>query len=161
MTVRAGRTYRATSLGGGSVVEPGVHYRLIARHSGKAADIEGASTAAGALKLIQWSLDSGANQQFDFVDAGGGHWRIRSRHSGHVLQVAGTGTGADITQQPTSSATSQQWQVLDHGDGTVGLVNRASGLAMDVWSASTTDGARLSQWNRTDSTNQRFELRRA
>ncbi|WP_035738244.1 glycosyl hydrolase family 95 catalytic domain-containing protein, partial [Glycomyces arizonensis] len=49
--VRSGRTYRGTSLGAGSVVEPGVFYRLVAQHSGKAADIEGASTAAGA-KLI-------------------------------------------------------------------------------------------------------------
>ncbi|THV42231.1 glycosyl hydrolase family 95 catalytic domain-containing protein [Glycomyces buryatensis] len=156
----SGHTYHATSLGGGSVVEPGVNYRLVARHSGKAADIEGASTGAGAA-LIQWSLHSGANQQFDFVDVGGGYRRIRARHSGLVLQVAGTGTGANITQQPTSSAASQQWEVVDHGDGTVSLVNRQSGLAMDVWSASTADGARVSQWNYTGSTNQRFELQRA
>ncbi|WP_428831735.1 RICIN domain-containing protein, partial [Glycomyces tenuis] len=82
-----GRTYRATSLGTGSVVEPGVHYRLVAQHSGKAADIEGASTAAGAA-LIQWSLHGGTNQQFDFLDSGDGHYRIRARHSGLVLQTA-------------------------------------------------------------------------
>ena len=64
-----------------------------------------------------------------------------------MLQVSGTGTGADITQQPTATATSQQWQVTDHGGGTISLTNRASGLAMDVWSAATTDGARISQWN--------------
>ena len=157
---QAGRTYRATSLGGGSVVQPGVNYRLVAQHSGKAADISGASSAAGAA-LIQWAIHSGANQQFDFVDAGSGYWRIRARHSGHVLQVSGAGTGADITQQPISTATSQQWSVTDHGNGTVSLVNRHSGLAMDVWSASTADGARISQWNATGGTNQRFELRRA
>jgi alpha-L-fucosidase 2 len=157
---QAGRTYRATSLGGGPVVQPGVNYRLVAQHSGKAADVNGASTAAGAA-LIQWAIHSGSNQQFDFVDAGGGYWRIRARHSGHVLQVSGTGTGADITQQPISAATSQQWSVTDHGNGTVSLINRHSGLAMDVWSQSTADGARISQWNATGGTNQRFELRRA
>ncbi|MQM27356.1 glycosyl hydrolase family 95 catalytic domain-containing protein [Glycomyces albidus] len=157
--VQAGRTYRATSLGDPPVVQPGVHYRLVAQHSGKAADIEGASTAAGA-RLVQWPVNSGANQQFDFVDAGSGYWRIRARHSGLVLQVSGTGTGADITQQPTSSATSQQWQVVDRGSGVVSLVNRAGGLAMDVWSQSTADGARISMWNSTGAANQRFELRR-
>ncbi|GAA2135735.1 glycosyl hydrolase family 95 catalytic domain-containing protein [Glycomyces algeriensis] len=157
---QAGRTYRATALGGGSAVEPGVNYRLVAQHSGKAADVNGASTAAGAT-AIQWAIHSGANQQFDFVDAGGGYWRIRARHSGLVLQVSGIGTGADITQQASSGATTQQWQVTDHGGGIVSLVNRASGLALDVWSASTADGARLSQWNYTGSSNQRFELRRA
>jgi alpha-L-fucosidase 2 len=156
----AGRTYRATSLGPAPLVQPGVNYRLVAQHSGKAADISGASTAAGAA-LIQWTMTSGSNQQFDFVDAGSGYWRIRARHSGLVLQVAGTATGADITQQPSSTATTQQWQVVDQGNGTALLVNRASGLAMDVWSASTADGARISQWNRTGAANQRFELRRA
>jgi alpha-L-fucosidase 2 len=156
----AGRTYRATSLGAAPLVQPGVNYRLVAQHSGKAADVNGASTAAGAT-LIQWAVNSGSNQQFDFVDAGGGYWRIRARHSGLVLQVASTATGADITQQPASTATSQQWQVVDQGGGTASLVNRASGLAMDVWSASTADGARISQWNRTGAANQRFELRRA
>ena len=154
-------SHRPTETGGGSggPVEPGVHYRLVAQHSGKAADINGASTAAGAA-LVQWTVNSGNNQQFDFVDAGSGYWRIRARHSGMALQVSGTGTGADITQQPTSSATSQQWQVVDHGGGTVGFVNRASGLAMDVWSASTTDGARISQWNAGGGANQRFNLQR-
>jgi alpha-L-fucosidase 2 len=155
----AGRTYRATSLGDPPVVQPGVNYRLVAQHSGKAADISGASSAAGAA-LVQWTPNSGANQQFDFIDAGSGYWRIRARHSGLVLQVSGTGTGADITQQPTSTATSQQWQLTDHGGGTISIVNRASGLAMDVWGQSTTDGARISQWNYTGAANQRFNLQR-
>jgi endo-1,4-beta-xylanase len=76
---------------------------------------------------------------------GGEYYRIRARHSGLALQVAGTSSGADITQQPDTSAASQQWQVIDHGGDTVSLVNRQSGLAMDVWEASTYDGARISQ----------------
>ncbi|WP_372451695.1 RICIN domain-containing protein [Glycomyces salinus] len=50
---------------------------------------------------------------------------------------------------------------MDHGGGTVSLVNGHSGLAMDVWSQSTEDGARISQWNYTGNSNQRFELQRA
>ncbi|WP_051393379.1 RICIN domain-containing protein [Glycomyces arizonensis] len=141
-----------------SYPETGVFYRLVAQHSGKAADIEGASTAAGA-KLIQWSPNGGANQQFEFVDTGDGHWRVRARHSGLVLQVANNSTGADITQQPQSGSAAQQWSITDHGGGTVSLINRASGLAMDVWEASTDDGARISQWNYTGNTNQQFNLR--
>jgi hypothetical protein len=72
----------------------------------------------------------------------------------------GSGTGADITQQPTSTATSQQWSVVDHGGGTVSLVNRLSGLTMDVWSHSTADGTRISQWNVSGGANQLFALQR-
>lgn len=140
--------------------ETGVFYHLVAQHSGKLVDIEGGSTTAGA-RLIQWPANGGLNQQFDFLDAGGGFYRIRARHSGLVLQVTGTGTGADITQQPDTGATSQQWQATDQGGGVVSLINRQSGLAMDVWEASTADGARISQWTPTGNNNQRFALQRA
>ncbi|MEV3936086.1 glycoside hydrolase N-terminal domain-containing protein [Glycomyces sp. NPDC049804] len=155
---RAGRRYRITARSTGPV-QPGVFYRLVAQHSGKAADINGASTAAGAA-LIQWTAGTGANQQFEFI-AAGGYYKVRARHSGLVLQVASNATGADITQQPDSGAASQQWTLTDHGGGTIGLVNRASGLAMDVWGASTENAARISQWNATGAANQRFNLQRA
>jgi len=89
-------------------VQVGVNYRLVASHSGKSADISGGSTAAGAM-LVQWSATTGLNQQFDFLDSGGGFYRIRARHSGLVLQVAGSNSGADITQQPDNGAATEQW----------------------------------------------------
>jgi beta-galactosidase len=146
--------------GSGGPVEPGVYYRLVAQHSGKASDIEGASTAAGAA-LVQWPATGGANQQFDFIASGGEYYRVRVRHSGLVLQVASSSSGADITQQPDTNAAAQQWQVINHGGGTVSLVNRQSGLAMDVWEQSTADGARISQWTYTGSSNQQFTLQGA
>jgi hypothetical protein len=140
--------------------EPGVYYRLTAAHSGKALDINGASTSVGAV-LVQWSVHGGLNQQFDFVSSGGDLYRIRARHSGLVLQAASSGSGADIVQQPDTNATSQQWRLVDQGGGAVSLVNQQSGLAMDVWNTSTADGARVSQWTATGAANQRFQLQRS
>lgn len=131
-------------------------YSLVAQHSGKAADIFEASTAAGAA-LVQWAATSRSNQQFEFIDTGDGHFRIKARHSGLVLQVSGNGNGADITQQPDTGATSQQWRVVDHGGDVISLINRQSGLAMDVWEKSTADGARISQYTYNGSPNQRFK----
>ncbi len=155
---QAGHIYRASAVSSGPV-EAGVHYRLLAQHSGKAADIAGASTAAGA-QLIQWQAAGVLNQQFEFLPADGGYHRIRARHSGLVLQPAGNSTGADITQQPDTNAANQHWRVEDQSGGVVRLVNRQSGLAMDVWQASTTDGARVSQWTPSAGANQRFQLQR-
>ncbi|MFD0318659.1 glycosyl hydrolase family 95 catalytic domain-containing protein [Streptomyces flavalbus] len=157
-TCQAGHTYRASALRSGPV-EAGAAYRLVAQHSGKAADINGASTAAGA-RLIQWQITGGLNQRFEFLPSDAGHYKIRLAHSGLFLQVAGNGTGADITQQPDTDTTGQQWRLVDHGGGVVSLVNRQSGLALDVWEASTADGARISQWTVTGNTNQRFQLNR-
>jgi len=157
-TGQAGRTYRASALRSGPV-ETGVVYRLVARHSGKAADIDGASTAAGA-RLIQWPVTTGLNQRFTFLPSDGGHYRIRAEHSGLVLTVASGSSGADVTQQPDTGAAGQQWRTVDQGDGVISLVNRQSGLALDVPGSSTADGARISQSAATGGTNQRFQLQR-
>ncbi|WP_063624609.1 endo-1,4-beta-xylanase [Amycolatopsis orientalis] len=144
----------------GSPIQVGVQYRLVAQHSGKSAEITNSSTTAGST-LRQWAITGGTNQQFDFLDSGGGYYRIRARHSGLVLQVSGSGSGADVAQQPDTNAASQQWQATDHGNGVISLINRQSGLALDVWEASTADGARVSQWTFTGNPNQRFQLQRA
>jgi hypothetical protein len=140
--------------------QPGVYYRLVAAHSGKALDVNGATTSVGAT-VIQWSLHGGLNQQFDFVSSGGGLYRIRARHSGLVLQAANSSSGADIVQQPDTNVAGQQWRVVEQGGGAVSLVNQQSGLAMDVWNTSTADGARVSQWTLTGGANQQFQLQRA
>lgn len=142
------------SLGEEEPSGPGT-YRLIAQHSGKFADIDAISTAAGA-QLIQWTPTGRTNQQFEFTDAGEGHVKIKARHSGLVLQAAGNDNGADITQQADTGATGQQWRIVEHGGGVVSLLNRQSDLAMDVWEYSTADGARISQYTYTGSDNQRF-----
>jgi broad specificity phosphatase PhoE len=144
---------------GGTGVQVGVNYHLTAVHSGKVADIAGVSTAPGA-RLQQWTGGGGLNQQFDFLSSAEGYYRVRARHSGLVLQVAGTAAGADVTQQPDSGSAAQQWRVVDHGGGVVSLVNRLSGLALDVWEASPDNGARISQWTYTGNSNQRFQLQR-
>ncbi|MEV0325840.1 RICIN domain-containing protein [Micromonospora echinospora] len=140
-----------------STQPPPTYHNLVAQHSGKVAEITGASTAAGAA-LIQWSSNGGQHQQFTFLDAGG-YVRIRARHSGLVLQVADNTSGGDITQQPDTNAASQQWRVIDQGGGVISLVNRQSGLALDVWERSTADGVRVSQYVYSGSPNQRFARR--
>ncbi|WP_205328549.1 RICIN domain-containing protein, partial [Glycomyces sp. YM15] len=42
------------------------------------------------------------------------------------------------------------------GGGVVSIINRQSGLAMDVWEYSSADGARITQYTYTGNDNQRF-----
>ena len=159
-TDAAGSNTRWEANLGGSSSSPG-YYSLTAQHSGKLADIDARSTAAGAA-LLQWRSTGATNQHFEFVDSGDGYHRIKAQHSGLVLQVANNNTGADITQRADTNAVSQQWRIVDHGGDVISLINRQSGLAMDVWEASTADGARISQWTYTGTgtANQRFTRRR-
>jgi Ricin-type beta-trefoil lectin domain-like len=143
----------------GSTTPPptATYYHLVAQHSGKSAQIAGASTTAGA-GLVQAPSSGGQNQQFEFIDAGSGYVRIRARHSGLFLQVAGNSSGADVAQQPDNNTFGQQWSIADQG-GAISIVNRQSGLALDVWQHSTADGARISQYTYSGGPNQRFTRR--
>ncbi|MDA1361884.1 family 43 glycosylhydrolase [Glycomyces luteolus] len=141
-----------------AAIDTNADYVLTSRHSGLVFDIDGRSTADGA-GLIQWTRTDATNQQFRFVDAGGGYYRIQSRHSGKVLglQNQSTADGAYVVQETDTNATDQQWTVTESG-GYASFVNRLSGKALDVWEWSTAAGGRISQYTATGGTNQQWSL---
>ena len=143
-----------------ATIDTTAYYQLVARHSGKALDINGVSTADGAA-VVQWTAGTGFNQQFQFVDSGGGFYRLRARHSGKVVEVqaGSTANGATVRQWGDTNGTNQQFQAVDTDGGYVKLVNRASGKPLDVWERSTANGARVSQYSDTGATNQQWQLR--
>jgi Beta-xylosidase len=141
-------------------IDTSAWYQLINRNSGKALDVNGASTADGA-DIIQWSASSTSlNQQWQFVSAGDGYYRLKARHSGKVADVssASTADGADVIQWSDNGGTNQQWSVIDTGGGYVKFLNRNSGKALDVYAHSTADGADVVQWTDNGGTNQQWQL---
>jgi hypothetical protein len=142
-----------------ATVDPNAWYVLVNRASGKALDISGASTADGAAAQ-QWSRHDGTNQQFQFVDSGGGYYRLRARHSGKALDVSNSSTadGAEVMQWTDHSGTNQQFRLADSADGQVRLINRNSNKALEIASGSTADGARVVQRTDGGGTNQQWAL---
>ncbi|MCD0447126.1 family 43 glycosylhydrolase [Glycomyces sp. A-F 0318] len=141
-----------------AAVETDTDYVLTSRHSGLALDILEFSTEDGAA-LIQWNRTDATNQQFRFIDSGGGYYRVQSRHSGKVLglQNQSTADGAQVVQETDTNATDQQWLVQESG-GYASFVNRLSGKALDVWEWSTAAGDRISQYTATGGANQQWSL---
>jgi endo-1,4-beta-xylanase len=84
------------------------------RNSGKALDLFNFATNDGA-RITQWTRSNNNNQQWQFVDSGGGFYRIRSRHSGKVLDVLNRSTadGATVAQWTDNGGTNQQWRLAD------------------------------------------------
>jgi lysophospholipase L1-like esterase len=140
-----------------ATIDPSASYVLVSRHSGKAIDVNGGSTSDGAA-IVQWTRSDAANQQFQFVDAGGGFYRLRAGHSGKVIDVSSNADGADVVQRTASSATSQQFRVVDTDSGYVKLINRSSGKALDLWGWSTANGGRISQYTDSGGANQQWQL---
>ncbi|MEV0429468.1 endo-1,4-beta-xylanase [Micromonospora sp. NPDC050495] len=153
----------ALNAGGGSTPPPGqvdtsAWYVLVNRNSGKALDVYGKSTTDGA-RITQWTRNDGANQQWQFVDSGGGYYRLKSRNSGKVLDVNGASTadGAAIIQWTDNNAGNQQFQLAD-SSGYLRLISRNSGKAVEVQGAATTDGANVVQYADWNGANQQWQL---
>jgi beta-xylosidase len=149
----------ATTSASAATVDPAAWYVLVNRNSGRALDVCSASTADGAC-VQQWARHDGNNQQFQFVDSGGGYYRLRARHSSKVLDVFNwsTADGASIVQWTDHNGANQQFRLADSTGGYVRLINRNSGKAADVQGGSTADGARIVQNTDTGMNSQQWQL---
>ncbi|MEV3914575.1 non-reducing end alpha-L-arabinofuranosidase family hydrolase [Streptomyces canus] len=155
-------TFLGAQPAGAATVDPNASYVLVNRNSGKALDVYNLATDDGA-RITQWSRNDQAQQQWQFVDAGGGYYRIKSRHSGKVLDVSNwsTANGGAIVQWTDLNATNQQWRLADSADGYVRLISRHSNKALEVQGASTADSANIVQYDDWGGTNQQWQLVKA
>ncbi|MFF8870591.1 non-reducing end alpha-L-arabinofuranosidase family hydrolase [Streptomyces massasporeus] len=143
-----------------ATIDPNASYVLVNRNSGKALDVYNMATGDGA-RITQWTRnDQKQQQQWRFVDSGGGYYRIESRHSGKVLDVHNwsTANGGSIVQWTDLNATNQQWRLADSSDGYVRLVSRHSNKALEVQGASTADNANVVQYDDWGGSNQQWQL---
>ncbi|MEU4528669.1 RICIN domain-containing protein [Micromonospora ureilytica] len=142
-----------------ATVDTSASYVLVNRNSGKALDLYASATNDGA-RISQWTRNNGVNQQWQFVDSGGGYYRIKSRHSGKVLDVSGfsTADGGAIVQWGDLNGTNQQFRLADSDGGYVRLINRNSNKAVEVQGASTADGGNVVQYADWGGTNQQWQL---
>ena len=151
-------TVAATSASA-ATVDTTAWYVLVNRNSGKALDVYNLATNDGA-RITQWARNDGAQQQWQFVDSGGGYYRVKSRHSGKVLDVYNfsTADGGSIVQWADGNGTNQQFRLADSDSGYVRLINRNSSKAVEVQGAGTSDGANVVQYRDWGGTNQQWQL---
>ncbi|QDY08046.1 alpha-L-arabinofuranosidase [Micromonospora sp. HM134] len=163
-------TALVTALSGGAVVavtateaaaatiDTGASYVLVNRNSGKALDVYNLATSDGA-RITQWTRNDGSQQQWQFVDSGGGYYRLKSKLSGKVLDVynKSTADGGSIVQWTDNNGANQQFSIQDI-DGYIQLINRNSGKAVEVQGASTADGGNIVQYADWNGTNQQWQL---
>jgi len=77
---------------------------------GRAVGIWQGSTAAGA-KLAQWVDDGGTDKLWNLVPVTGGYYKLQSVKNTAMYATAATAGGA-VDIETTSTATSQQWQLV-------------------------------------------------
>ncbi|NUP45590.1 MAG: alpha-L-fucosidase [Streptomyces sp.] len=134
-------------------------YRLVARHSGKVADVKGGATANNT-NVLQWPWLNKANQKWTFTKADDGYYKIKGVGSGKLLEVAGLSRadGGNVGIWSDASAPQQHWAVTPTGDGYFFLINHYSGLCLAVDGGSTADGADIEQQPYTSLTRQQWQI---
>jgi len=168
------RSVAAKAGGSSDAATNAVHiYEFIeARHSGKDLAVENDSTAAGA-HIVQFTRNTGHNQQWEIKNLPsapsvefGPDRQIKNRKSGMCLDIQNNSTaaGALVVQNPcNTSDPAQRWyatkvaEIFTPNGGFRRLVNRNSGLVMDVSGASTANGAHVGQWPKHTGSNQLFQ----
>jgi hypothetical protein len=123
---------------------------IVSRWNDFCMDIQGGSTANGALVLQ--SVCSHTNEQrYDKIAVSDGFFMIRNRNSQKCLAISNgeTENGALIAQYDCNSEDfNHHWRSVDPGGNSVGakwLINRNSGMCVEVPGWSTTPGTLLSQ----------------
>ncbi|GLY08756.1 non-reducing end alpha-L-arabinofuranosidase family hydrolase [Actinoplanes sp. NBRC 101535] len=156
--VAAGGVAVTASPASAATIDTSASYVLVNRNSGKALDVYNLATTDGT-KIVQWARNDQVQQQWQFVDSGGGFYRLKSKHSGKVLDVynLSTADGGAIVQWTDNNTTNQQFSIQDV-DGYIQLINRNSGKAVEVQGASTSDGGAVVQYADWNGTNQQWQL---
>ncbi|MEU2776282.1 RICIN domain-containing protein [Streptomyces sp. NPDC007162] len=135
----------------GTVSGTGATYNtLVARHSGKCADVPDQSLREG-VAISQYTCNSGTNQKWWFKDLGTGYYELMGRGSSLCLQEGSTA----VTQEDCTGATTQQWSVVTSGSY-VNIKARTSGECLDVSGASTANSAAIITYTCNSGTNQQW-----
>jgi beta-xylosidase len=147
-----------TTAASAATVDLNAWYVLVNRTSGKAMDDFNFATNDGAI-VVQWARHNQNNQQWRFIDSGGGFYRLQNRLSGKVLDNrSSTSDGTDVVQWTDQNTTGQQFSLADSAGGYVRLLSRHSGKAVEVQNASTADGGRVVQFRDFAGNNQQWQL---
>ena len=144
--------------GGGGGIVPNGTYRVVARHSGLALDVNAHGTADGS-DVIQWAYGGGNNQRWTLTHLGSNVYQIMGVESGKALAVASTSTanGTNVDIRTYTGASNQRWTITATSNGYFRLTPASSAnSALDVSGASTANGANVFQWTWSGANNQQW-----
>jgi hypothetical protein len=145
------------SASSGGIVPNGT-YRVVARHSGLALDVNAHGTADGS-DVIQWAYGGGNNQRWTLTHLGSNVYQIMGVESGKALAVASTSTanGTNVDIRTYTGANNQRWTISATSGGYFRLTPvSSSGSALDVAGASTINGGNVLQWTWSGANNQQW-----
>ena len=139
-------------------IEDGVSYYLQNVGTKRYMDVEGPSTAEGAI-IQQWSFSTAPQKKWIFTRESGGYFTIKSAYSNKYVGVDSSNTS--VIRQYGTKSDYTLWYFESTASGNYSLHCKASAVtgALALPSVSSGDGANLRIYTYTDDTNYRDEWR--
>jgi hypothetical protein len=135
------------------------NFQFVNVKSGKALDVQGASSADGA-SIIQNPVSTDASQQWGLKYDGAGYFRLTNVASNKVLDVPdeSTADGVKLKQWKNTDGDNQGWLLIDVGGGKVQIRNKHSNKFVGVVDGASTDAAAIEQRAASNGDEQRWRL---
>ncbi|WP_413760656.1 endo-1,4-beta-xylanase [Streptomyces sp. MMBL 11-3] len=143
---KAAYTAVLNALNGGTTNPPAESGQIKGVGSGRCLDVPGSGTADGT-QLQLWDCHSGANQQWEYTDAG----EIRV-YGTKCLDAAGTGNGSKVQIYSCWGGDNQKWRLNSDGS----IVGVQSGLCLDAVASGTANGTLVQLYTCSNGGNQRW-----
>ena len=135
------------------------NFQFVNAKSGKALEVEAASSADGA-SIIQNPPTSESHQQWGLKYDGAGYFRISNVASSKVLDVPdeSSADGVKLKQWKNTDGDNQAWLLSDIGAGLFQIRNKHSNKLVAVVDGSSADGAAIEQRSAGSGDEQRWRL---
>jgi hypothetical protein len=150
-------TYQWAAPSGGGPIANGT-YKLIARNSGLALEVQSAATANGA-QIGQYTYFGGDWQKWAVTDIGGGNYKIIGIDSGRALDIynGATANGTKVELWDFWGGSMQLYKITPTSGGYYRITpNSATASCLDVSGGSTSAGATVQLWGWNGGTNQQW-----
>jgi len=106
-----------------STVESGYFYSIINKKTGKAIDVQNASTSENSLAVLYTYDETKASQQWKFISTStSGVYVIQNKNSGLALQNDGK-SGSQLTLVTNTNSQYQQWKIVSVDNFYAGIQN--------------------------------------
>ena len=141
----------------GSVTGSTKNFQFLNLKSGKALDVEDASSDDGA-RIVQNAPSNADSQSWSLNYDGAGFFRVTNVKSQKIIDVLdeSTADGIELAQWENHGGDNQVWLVVDLGGGVYKLKNKKSSKFATVAGGSTADGANVEQLSSSDAEEQRW-----
>lgn len=111
--------------------------------------------------VLQWKYSQSQSQLWHVTNIVGGYCRISSAYSGKALEAPHAGSnneGRQLWQWRYDGNDAQLWQIQSTGSGLYKIINKATGLYVNLEAGSKTNGAKITERAATNTADQNWQF---